>query len=126
MHESMTRGTVIAYFNLLHPDIPRSSERKIWNPRDIWPQYWTSYFETEKAMYSKQDKDFKKALSSWEELLQNDVLYASPVLKLAYRKTAFCEEQLGNKDKSLMYKEKENSIQSFWDIDYSKFTFYGN
>lgn len=109
------------------PDILSSlSHAKTLNSRDIWPQYWISYFETENAMYSKQDKDFKKALSCWEELLLNDVLYASPVLKLAYRKTAFCEEQLGNKDKSLMYKEKENSIQSFWDIDYNKLTFYGN
>ena len=41
MHESMTRGTVIAYFNLLHPDIPRSPEGKIWNS----PMYLGSNYD---------------------------------------------------------------------------------
>ena len=76
----------------LIPDILSClSHAKTLNPRDIWPQYWTSYFETEKAMYSKQDKDFKKALSSWEELLQNDVLYAS---RFSFCLQNACEEQL--------------------------------
>lgn len=31
LHESYSRGVVIAYFNLLHPDEARSPEGKVWN-----------------------------------------------------------------------------------------------
>jgi len=31
MHASVTRGVVIAFFNLMHPDVPKSPEGKIWN-----------------------------------------------------------------------------------------------
>ena len=41
MHESVTRGIVIAYFNLLHPDLPRSPEGKIWNS----PMYLGSNYD---------------------------------------------------------------------------------
>lgn len=41
MHESVTRGVVIAYFNLLHPDVPRSPEGKIWNS----PMYLGSNYD---------------------------------------------------------------------------------
>jgi len=41
MHESVTRGVVIAYFNLIHPDVPRSPEGKIWNS----PMYLGSNYD---------------------------------------------------------------------------------
>jgi hypothetical protein len=44
MHESVTRGVVIAYFNLLHPDSPRSPEGKIWNS----PMYLGSNYDNAK------------------------------------------------------------------------------
>ena len=44
MHESVTRGVVIAYFNLLHPDTPRSPEGKIWNS----PMYLGSNYDNKK------------------------------------------------------------------------------
>ena len=44
MHESVTRGVVIAYFNLLHPDLPRSPEGKIWNS----PMYLGSNYNNQK------------------------------------------------------------------------------
>ena len=31
LHASVTRGVVISYFNLMHPDVPKSPEGKIWN-----------------------------------------------------------------------------------------------
>jgi len=44
LHESVTRGVVIAYFNLLHPDVPRSPEGKIWNS----PMYLGSNYDNKK------------------------------------------------------------------------------
>jgi len=31
LHASVTRGVVISFFNLMHPDVPKSPEGKIWN-----------------------------------------------------------------------------------------------
>lgn len=31
LHASYSRGVVVAFFNLLHPDVPRSPEGKVWN-----------------------------------------------------------------------------------------------
>lgn len=41
LHESYSRGVVIAYFNLLHPSEPRSPEGKIWNS----PMYLGSNYD---------------------------------------------------------------------------------
>ncbi len=95
------------------------------NPRDIWPQYWISYFSTEKAMYSGRKKEYRKALSEWKELLKNDLVYASPVLKLVYKKMAFCEQQLGNYEGQHFYSEKEKSVSSLLDFDYKEYVYFG-
>lgn len=51
LHESYSRGVVIAYFNLLHPESPKSPEGKIWNSpmflgsnydRKANPPHWLS------------------------------------------------------------------------------------
>lgn len=41
LHESYSRGVVIAYFNLLHPTEPRSPDGKIWNS----PMYLGSNYD---------------------------------------------------------------------------------
>ena len=58
---------------------------------DIWPQYWIAYFKTEQAIYSEKKSDYKKALKEWKELFQNELLYVSPVLKLAYENSALVQ-----------------------------------
>ncbi len=95
------------------------------NPKDIWPQYWISYFSTEKAMYSGRKKEYRKALSEWKELLKNDLVYASPVLKLVYKKMAFCEQQLGNYEGQHFYSEKEKKVSSLLDFDYKEYVYFG-
>jgi hypothetical protein len=95
------------------------------NSHDIWPQYWISYFETEKAKYSGKKRDYKKALAEWNKLLENDLLYASPVLKLTYQKISMCEEKLGNTEKSQYYKQKESEVNMLYEIDYEKYVYFG-
>jgi len=95
------------------------------NTRDIWPCYWTAYFETEKASYSGKKSDYKKALAAWEKLLQNDLVYASPVIKLVYHKAAACEEKLSDKGKVAFYQEKENAVNPLVDIDFEKYVYFG-
>ena len=95
------------------------------NSHDIWPQYWISYFETEKAKYSGKKNDYKKALAEWNKLLENDLLYASPVLKLTYQKISMCEEKLGNTEKSQYYRQKESEVNMLYEIDYEKYVYFG-
>ena len=99
--------------------------KKIAPNNDIWPQYWISYFETEKAKYSGKKNDYKKALAEWNKLLENDLLYASPVLKLTYQKISMCEEKLGNTEKSQYYKQKESEVNMLYEIDYEKYVYFG-
>lgn len=95
------------------------------NSIDIWPQYWISYFLTEKAEISGKKKDYKKALAAWEELFQNDLLYESPVLKLAYQKIILCEEKLKDKQQQQTYTEKLNSLSEEIPIDYEEYMYFG-
>ena len=95
------------------------------NNIDIWPQYWISYFLTEKANISGNKKDYKKALKAWEELLQNDLIYESPVLKLIYKKISLCEKKLGNVNKSQIYQQKMNIVKDEIPINYEDFVYYG-
>ena len=83
------------------------------NVQDIWPQYWSSYFLTEKATITKEKKDFKIALKNWKLLLTNDLIYASPVLNISYKKMSLCEENLGNLE------EAESAIVSSSTIDFA-------
>lgn len=95
------------------------------NTRDIWPQYWISYFKTEKAIKSDKKKDYQKALLSWNELLQNDLLYASPVLKISYEKMILCENKIGNFEKQKFYQEKERNVRNDVDFDYGVYKNFG-
>lgn len=92
---------------------------------DIWPQYWIAYFKTEQAMYSEKKSDYKKALKEWEELFQNELLYVSPVLKLAYEKAALCEEKTGNIEKADYYRQKETQVKFPFDFDYKEYVYFG-
>lgn len=93
--------------------------------KDIWPQYWISYFITEKAIYSKKKSDYKKAEKEWEVLFQNELLYTSPVLKLAYQKMAFCAEKTGDLGKAALYQHKADNVNSLLDLDYESYFYFG-
>lgn len=95
------------------------------NPRDIWPQYWIAYFQTDKANYSGKKSDYKTALKSWEKLLENDLVYASPVLKLVYQKMALCSEKSGDVEKSAMYRSKADNVNPLLDIDFKEYVYFG-
>ncbi|MCF0125499.1 MAG: hypothetical protein HUJ68_07065, partial [Clostridia bacterium] len=88
------------------------------NSHDIWPQYWISYFETEKACYSNIKEDYKTALINWEKLFENNLFYASPIIKLAYEKASLCAEISGETEKSFIYQGKANDVNSLLDFDY--------
>lgn len=94
------------------------------NPRDIWPQYWISYFQTEVANNSGNRQDYKTAIDSWNELLKNDLLYASPVLKIAYQKLSSCYEALDDLSNSLLYSEKAIQIDPDFCINPQLFPYY--
>jgi len=64
-------------------------------------------------------------LAEWNKLLENDLLYASPVLKLTYRKISMCEEKLGNTEKSQYYRQKESEVNMLYEIDYEKYVYFG-
>ena len=95
------------------------------NSHDIWPQYWISYFRTEQAGYSEKKSDYRKALREWEKLLRNQLIYASPVLKLTYRKMALCEEKTGDFEKQQFYLEKARQVSSLLDFDYKQYVYFG-
>lgn len=69
LHESYSRGVVIAYFNLLHPTEPKSPSGKIWNspmylgsnydkpanpPHWLSGDLWFAFADAEKTMKSVQ------------------------------------------------------------------------
>lgn len=95
------------------------------NKKDIWPQYWISYFKTEQAIYSGKKSDYKKSLQEWNVLLENDLVFVSPILELAYRKMALCEEKLGNIENQQMYINKAKEISSSINIDYEQLVYFG-
>lgn len=100
-------------------------QAKLINSRDIWPQYWISYFETEKAKSSKRKIDYEKALKDWNELLNNEIVYASPILKIVYKKMAYCEEQLGNFEKQDLYIKQEFNVRDEIQFDYETYKYFG-
>ncbi len=95
------------------------------NTKDIWPQYWISYFNTEKAIYSDKKSDYKSALCEWKKLMQNDLLYTSPVLKLTYQKIALCEEKLGNDIDRQLYLKKADNVSRLFDFEYKDYVVFG-
>ena len=95
------------------------------NPRDIWPQYWISYFRTEKAISSDKKKDYRKAMKEWEKLFINDLFYASPIIKLAYQKMAFCAEKSGDKEKATIFQNEAEKVNPFLDIDFEYYQYFG-
>ena len=92
------------------------------NPLDIWPLYWTAYFKTDKAIVSDKKSDYKSALNAWEKLFENDLFYASPVIKLAYEKASLCEEKSAESD---FYKNKAESVNPLLDIDFEWYGYFG-
>lgn len=92
------------------------------NPLDIWPLYWTAYFKTDKAIVSDKKSDYKSALIAWEKLFENDLFYASPVIKLAYEKASLCEEKSAESD---FYKNKAESVNPLLDIDFEWYGYFG-
>lgn len=95
------------------------------NSRDIWPQYWISYFRTEKAISSDKKKDYRKAMKEWEKLFKNDLFYASPIIKLAYQKMAFCAEKFGDKEKATIFQNEAEKVNPFLDIDFEYYQYFG-
>ena len=95
------------------------------NPRDIWPQYWISYFRTEKAISSDKKIDYRKAMKEWEKLFKNDLFYASPIIKLAYQKMAFCAEKSGDKEKATIFQNEAEKVNPFLDIDFEYYQYFG-
>jgi hypothetical protein len=92
---------------------------------DIWPQYWTAYLQTDKAIVSGNQKDYKNALISWEQLLENDMFYASPIIKLAYEKAALCSEKNGDLESSAIYQCKSNNVNYLLDFDFESYFYFG-
>lgn len=93
------------------------------NSVDIWPQYWTAYFLTEQAIYSKKRIDFENAIEEWNKLLDNELTYASPVLKLVYEKMALCYNRIGQSKKFSFYKGQAQKVKL--DIDYKDYVIFG-
>lgn len=95
------------------------------NPADIWPLYWTAYFQTDNAIVSDNKKDYKIALKSWEKLFENDLFYASPVIKLSYEKAALCAEKSEETENSAFYEDKAENVNSLLNIDFKYYGYYG-
>ena len=101
------------------------NEAKKINQNDIWPLYWYAYFMTNAAESENSISMYKHVLTLWDELFINDLLYASPVLKLSCQKATFCAEKIGNKEKTEFFWEIEKKINPVFDIDYEKYEFFG-
>lgn len=101
------------------------NEAKKINQNDIWPLYWYAYFMTNAAESENSISMYKHVLTLWDELFNNDLLYASPVLKLSCQKAAFCAGKIGNKEKTEFFREIEKKINPVFDIDYEKYEFFG-
>lgn len=95
------------------------------NPKDIWPQYWIAFEETKEAEEKNSKYKYKKALSSWDRLFQNELLFSSPVLKLSSQKAAQCAEKVSNKEKVDYYRNLERKINPLFDIDYKNYVLFG-
>ena len=95
------------------------------NSKDIWPCYWMCYFSMEQAVCSGNRDDFCAVLDLWENLLANDLLYASPVVKLVYRKISFCYDKLGNSSMCKYYNDKADGISIFRNFDYKRYIYFG-
>lgn len=111
----------------INPDfiIWNMKQAKKINSRDIWPQYWISYFKTEKAIKSNSKKDYKDALSEWKKLLDNELIYASPVLNIVYEKLSFCNEKISNSTKSEKYNANYQNLKTNNKFDYKKYKLFG-
>lgn len=95
------------------------------NSRDIWPQYWTAYIQTDRAIISEKTDDYKTALQSWEKLLKNDLFYAAPIIKLAYTKMSLCAEKSGDSEKSVLYQNEAKNVTSLLDINFKYYQYFG-
>ncbi len=95
------------------------------NHKDIWPQYWIAFEETKEAEEKNSKYKYKKALSSWDRLFQNELLFSSPVLKLSSQKAAQCAEKVSNKEKVDYYRNLERKINPLFDIDYKNYVLFG-
>lgn len=95
------------------------------NSVDIWPLYWTAYFQTDSAISTGNKKDYETALKSWKKLFENDLFYDSPVIKLSYEKAALCAEKSGEKEMLAFYKDKAENVNLLLDIDFEYYGYYG-
>lgn len=95
------------------------------NPKDIFPQYWLAYFNTEKAIYSDKKADYKKALIEWNKVIQHELFTTSPVIKITYDKLAFCNEKLGNIEEAKLYKDKSKNVSKLLDFNYKEYMHFG-
>ena len=101
------------------------SKAKELNPKDIWPQYWIALEETNVAEEKNSKTKYKKALSSWNKLFKNELLFYSPVLKLSCQKAALCADKAKDKKKADYYRELERKINPLFDIDYKNYVSFG-
>ena len=95
------------------------------NPTDIWPLYWTAYFETEKAIVKDSKNDYRNALNSWEQLFESDLFYASPVISLAYKKASLCAGKSGETEKAAFYENKASNVNPLLNIDFENYVYFG-
>lgn len=95
------------------------------NSKDIWPDYWICYFNTEIAKYSGKKEDYKKAIELWKNLLDQELIYYSPILKLCYEKIIFCNEKIKNESEVKLYEDLMNKNCLGVYPEYSNFIYYG-
>lgn len=105
--------------------LKKMSQAQRLNPRDIWPQYWIAYFLTEKALFSDNITDYRKAMTEWEKLFENELFYVSPVMKVAYEKMLLCAKKTGDEDNALTYEKKAESVNTVLNIDFKKYQYFG-
>ena len=105
--------------------LEKMSEAQKQNPRDIWPQYWTAYFRTEKAISSDKKADFQKAQNEWQKLFENDLFYASPIIKTAYQKMSLCAAKSGNQSFAKTYQTKADNVNPVLDFDFEYYQYFG-
>lgn len=64
-------------------------------------------------------------MKEWEKLFKNDLFYASPIIKLAYQKMAFCAEKFGDKEKATIFQNEAEKVNPFLDIDFEYYQYFG-
>lgn len=94
-------------------------------PKDIWPQYWIAYFRTEKAIVSDSENNYQKAKEEWEKLFENELFYASPIIKIAYKKMSLCAEKTGDINNATQFRQKVENINPILDIDFENYQYFG-